>query len=104
MVSVLTDGAVSYKIEENIFDDADHTESSKLIKIIKTSNPYHNFILCGYSIDEESGYPVTIENAISIFNCNDDVSLKTTISDLIILKQNSMRIINLVSIGDDIPF
>lgn len=104
MVSDLTNDAVSYEIIDNPNLHPSYTETDKLIKIFKTSNSYYSFFLCGYSIDEASGYPVTIENSNTIFNCNDDVSLKTTISDLIVQKENSMKIINFVSLGDDIPF
>lgn len=103
MISTITDEAVSFEIRDNDGTVNSYRGCEKLIYIVKKSNPYYCFILCGYSIDGLSGYPVLVENTKNVFTCNDDSTLKSIISDLITDKQNSMQIINLISI-DDIPF
>lgn len=103
IIPELTEDAVSFIIEENNHDDLSYSSTNKLITIIKKSNPYYKFILCGYSIDENYGYPVTVETKHTLTTCADDENLKLFLTDLITQKETSMRIINLISI-DEIPF
>jgi len=104
MISTITDNAVSYHIEKNTKSEIEYLSSDNLIHILKASSPHIRFILCGYSIDETMGYPVIIETRDNFYNCNDDITLKTIISDLVVDKNVSMKIMNLISIDDDIPF
>lgn len=104
MLSVLTSDAVSFKITANNGMNPGYRSNSKLIHIIKKSTPHIGFTLCGYVIDEANGYPVTIENEVTIFNCDDDISLKSTLTEFITDQENSMKIINLISSDKDIPF
>lgn len=103
IISQLTDDAVSFVISGNDYDDPSYNSSNKIITIIKKSTPYYNFILCGYSIDENNGYPVTVETKQTLTTCADDENLKSLLTDLITEKETSMRIVNLISM-DDIPF
>ena len=103
MLSELTNDAVSFEIKDNSGNEPSYRFCQKLIYIEKKSNSYYSFVLCGYSIDELSGYPVSLEDENKIMTCNDDMSLKTAISELITDKNIAMKIINLIS-ADDIPF
>lgn len=103
MVRTLTDDAVFFEIIDNDGDYPSYGSSNKIIRIFKKSNPYHSFTLCGYSTDEASGYPVSVETEMTIFTCTDDSALKDVISDIITEKRTSMQIINLIS-AEDIPF
>lgn len=103
IVPTLTDNAVSFAIIENDGSFPKYNSCGKIVQIFKKSNPLFGFILCGYTIDEVSGYPVSVENEKTIFTCSDDSALKSVLTDLITEKGNSMKIINLIS-AEDIPF
>ncbi|MFO4337651.1 hypothetical protein [Klebsiella quasipneumoniae] len=103
MISAITDNAVSFKIDDNNISHPAYISCQKIVRIIKSGNPFYGFILCGYNIDDLTGYPVSIETEKSIFNCNDDDALKNVISDLLSTKETSMQIVKLISV-DDIPF
>ncbi|MEB6390939.1 hypothetical protein [Kluyvera ascorbata] len=103
VIPQLTNDAVSFVISGNNYDDLSYNACNKIITITKKSNPYYKFILCGYSIDENNGYPVTVETKHTLTTCADDENLKLLLTDLITEKETSMRIVNLISM-DDIPF
>lgn len=103
IISQLTDDAVSYSISQNNYVDLSYTSCNKIITIIKKSDPSYRFILCGYSIDENDGYPVTVETKNAITTCGDDENLKLFLTEVITEKETSMKIINLISV-DGIPF
>jgi len=104
MISQITDDAVSFSIEKTTHDEIEYLSSDNIVYIYKASSPHINFIIFAYSIDEVMGYPVTIETKSNFYNCNDDTTLKTIVSDLIIEKETSMKIMKLISNDDDIPF
>ncbi|WP_174868601.1 hypothetical protein [Pectobacterium polaris] len=104
MVSKITDDAIGFDLLINDNENPFFLGCEKIIFINKKSNPYNKFILCGYSIDEMTGYPVKLESEVNVFTCNDDETLKLTLADFITSKENSIKIVKLISLEDDIPF
>jgi len=105
MLTEMTAGAIGFEIKNNDKKNMDYQSPEKIIVLKNKNMPFvPGFILCGYSINENTGYPVTVEDEENIYPCVDEVQLKTKISDIISSHENSMKIVNLASSNSDIPF
>lgn len=81
------------------------SSSSKIIHLSKSGvNFGPSFILFGFSISENTGYPVIIETSKNLFNCNSDSELKGCIGDILTEEKNSIILVKVASEDPPIPF
>jgi len=100
----ITDNEITIEVEDHDLRQP-YSSSEKLIYISKSGYIYgESFILFGFSINKDTGYPVDIETDVNLYNCYDSASLKTCIGDIISSEKNAMKIVSLASSSPTTPF
>jgi len=104
IINELTDGEIGFSIEENKPVNLDFRDCAKIVFLQKTSvNFPYGFYIIGYTLNYQSGYPVSLETESEYYDCNNESELKDVIASII--DKKSLQIIQLMAEEvDNIPF
>lgn len=104
IIHELTNGEIGFTVKENKPAHSRFVDCEKLVFLKKTSvNHPYGFTLIGYSLNNETGYPVSVETESEYYDCNNEMELKDIIASII--EKKSLQIIQLMSEKvEDIPF
>jgi len=100
----LTDGKIGFSVEDNNPVNPVFQDCARLVFLKKTDvNFPYGFNILGYTLNNQSGYPVNVESETEYFDCANESELKDVIVSII--EEKSLHIIQLISEKvDDMPF
>jgi hypothetical protein len=100
----ITGNEITIEVEDNDFSSP-YASSEKVVYISKSGYIYgESFVLFGFSINKDTGYPVDLETDKNLYNCYEESTLKICIGDIISSEANAMKIVSIASSPPIFPF
>lgn len=104
MINELTGGEIGFRITENIPVNVNFRDCEKIVFLQKTSvNHPYGFHIIGYTLNNQTGYPVSLETDSEYYDCNNDSELRDVIASII--DKKSLQIMQLMTEKvENLPF